>query len=76
MKKVLIHTLVLILLVLMITGKIFAQAVEVDPKIPKYKKSTGISGNANSIGSDTMNNLMTLWLEEFKKNLPHGEYSD
>ena len=40
----------------------FTQTVKVDSRIPKYKKVTGISGNANSIGSDTMNNLMALWL--------------
>jgi len=50
--------------------KIQAQVVQVDPKIPRYKKVMGISGNANSIGSDSMNNLMTLWLEEFKKIYP------
>jgi len=49
---------------------VFAQAVKVDERIPKYKKTTGISGNANSIGSDTMNNLMTLWLEDFRKYHP------
>ncbi len=49
---------------------IFAQPVKVDPKIPHYKKVRGISGNANSIGSDTMNNLMTLWLEGFRKYYP------
>jgi phosphate transport system substrate-binding protein len=48
----------------------FAQAVKVDSRIPKYKKVTGISGNANSIGSDTMNNLMALWLEGFRKHYP------
>lgn len=48
----------------------FAQAVKVDSKIPKYKKVSGISGNANSIGSDTMNNLMALWLEGFRKHYP------
>ncbi|MEJ2051939.1 MAG: phosphate ABC transporter substrate-binding protein [Calditrichota bacterium] len=47
-----------------------AQVVKVDERIPKYKKTIGISGNANSIGSDTMNNLMALWLEEFKKYYP------
>jgi len=47
-----------------------AQVVQVDAKIPQYKKVMGISGNANSIGSDSMNNLMTLWLEEFKKLYP------
>ncbi len=48
----------------------FTQAVKVDPKIAKYKKVAGISGNANSIGSDTMNNLMALWLEGFRKSYP------
>lgn len=46
---------------------VFSQKVEVDSNVPSYKKTIGISGNANSIGSDTMNNLMALWLEEFKK---------
>lgn len=42
----------------------------VDPKIPAYKKVSGVSGNLNSIGSDTMNNLMTLWGESFFKFYP------
>jgi len=29
-----------------------------------------VSGNLNSIGSDTLNNLMTLWAEGFKKAYP------
>ena len=45
----------------------FAQKVEVDKRIPKYKKDGNVSGNAGSIGSDTMNNLMTLWLEGLKQ---------
>lgn len=49
---------------------VFAQAVKVDERIPRYKKAASISGNANSIGSDTMNNLMTLWLEGFRKYYP------
>jgi phosphate transport system substrate-binding protein len=49
---------------------VVAQTIEVDKRIPKYQKTTGISGNANSIGSDTMNNLMTLWLEGFRKYYP------
>jgi phosphate transport system substrate-binding protein len=49
---------------------LFAQNLKVDKDLPKYKKTTGISGNANSIGSDTMNNLMALWLEGFKKYYP------
>src|SRR2546426_12528032 len=46
------------------------EAVQVDPKTPSYKKVQGISGNLSSIGSDTMNNLMTLWAEGFKKLYP------
>ena len=50
----------------------FAQGkVKVDPKIPAYKKVSGISGNLGSIGSDTMNNLMTLWGEGFAKVYPN-----
>ncbi len=47
------------------------EKVKVDPKIPSYKKVSGISGNLNSIGSDTMNNLMTLWGESFAKYYPN-----
>lgn len=43
----------------------------VDPKLPEYKVATGVSGNVNSIGSDTLNNLMTLWAEDFKKLYPN-----
>ena len=43
----------------------------VDPKLPDYKVVTGVSGNVNSIGSDTLNNLMTLWAEDFKKSYPN-----
>jgi phosphate transport system substrate-binding protein len=47
-----------------------AQAQKVDSEIPKYQKVTGISGNVNSIGSDTLNNLMTFWAESFKGQYP------
>lgn len=48
-----------------------AEKVEVDAAIPAYKSVSGISGNLNSIGSDTLNNLMTLWAEGFKKTYPN-----
>jgi phosphate transport system substrate-binding protein len=53
------------------SGAVFAQQIEVDARIPVYKKVSGISGNASSIGSDTMNNLMALWLESFRKYYPN-----
>jgi phosphate transport system substrate-binding protein len=43
----------------------------VDPSIPEYQAVSGVSGNVNSIGSDTLNNLMTLWAEEFAKFYPN-----
>jgi len=43
---------------------------KVDPAIPAYEKVSGVSGNLNSIGSDTMNNLMTYWAEGFRKYYP------
>src|ERR1043166_3120034 len=47
------------------------QAVQVDPAVPSYQAVSGVSGNLNSIGSDTLNNVMTLWAEGFKKVYPN-----
>ena len=44
---------------------------KIDPALPDYKKVSGVSGNLSSIGSDTLNNLMTFWAEEFKKQYPN-----
>lgn len=44
---------------------------EVDPGLPDYEPVSGVSGNLSSIGSDTLNNLMTLWAEEFAKFYPN-----
>ena len=42
-----------------------------DSALPNYTKASGVSGNFSSVGSDTLNNLMTLWAEEFKRNYPN-----
>lgn len=55
---------------LLVSGAAVAQA-EVDPNLPKYQAVSGVSGNLSSIGSDTLNNLMTLWAEEFQKIYPN-----
>ncbi len=47
-----------------------AQAVKVEKSIKGYAQAAGVSGNLNSIGSDTLNNLMTLWAEAFQKEYP------
>jgi phosphate transport system substrate-binding protein len=46
-------------------------AAGVDPALPEYVKTSGVSGNINSVGSDTLANLMTLWAEDFKKQYPN-----
>jgi phosphate transport system substrate-binding protein len=48
-----------------------AQAVKVDPALPSYEKASGVSGNFTSVGSDTLNNLMTLWAESYKRLYPN-----
>ena len=48
-----------------------AQAVQVDPSVAPYQKTSGVSGNINSVGSDTMNNMMALWAETFRKMYPN-----
>jgi phosphate transport system substrate-binding protein len=52
-------------------GPAYAQAVRVDPGIPPYARSSGVSGSINSVGSDTINNLMALWGENFQKLYPN-----
>ena len=42
----------------------------VDAALETYKRAPGVSGNLSSVGSDTLNNLMTLWAESYKKFYP------
>jgi len=44
----------------------FAQS-KVDANLPKYKPAAGLSGQIKSVGSDSMNSLMTQWTEKFKE---------
>ena len=44
--------------------------VGVDPSLPPYKAVSGVSGSLKSIGSDSLNNLMTLWSEGFRAQYP------
>ncbi len=45
--------------------------VPVDPDLSSYERVQGISGNLSSVGSDTLNNLMTFWAEKFKEYYPN-----
>ncbi|OHB25697.1 MAG: phosphate-binding protein [Desulfuromonadaceae bacterium GWC2_58_13] len=54
-----------------IAGTAQAEPITVDPALAGYTKTQGVSGNLNSIGSDTLNNLMTFWAEGFRKQYPN-----
>jgi len=53
-----------------IAGTTSAQT-QVDKRLPDYKPTSGVSGNIKSVGSDTMNNMMALWAEGFRKHYPN-----
>ena len=48
-----------------------AASAAVDPALPAYSKTSGVSGNLSSVGSDSLANLMTLWAEEYKRSYPN-----
>ncbi|HEX9870123.1 MAG TPA: phosphate ABC transporter substrate-binding protein [Candidatus Tectomicrobia bacterium] len=45
--------------------------VKLDPGLKSYEAVSGVSGSLSSVGSDTLNNLMTLWAETFYKFYPN-----
>jgi len=49
----------------------FAAGVTVDPALKAYQPVKGVSGNLKSVGSDTMNNEMTLWAEGYLAHYPN-----
>jgi phosphate transport system substrate-binding protein len=54
-----------------VSDKPAAGGVQIDSKLPEYKKISGeVSGEIKSIGSDTMNNMMLLWADGFHKIYP------
>lgn len=70
LQRVISTTLAVGLVVLGSVVTVTAQ-VAVDPALKPYEKVSGVSGNLNSIGSDTLNNLMTLWAEGFRAMYPN-----
>ncbi len=48
-----------------------ASMAAIDPTLPTYEKTSGVSGNLSSVGSDTLANMMTLWAEEFQQLYPN-----
>jgi phosphate transport system substrate-binding protein len=65
-------TLILLLGMLVLAGPAgAADALQVDPALPAYSAVSGVSGSVSSVGSDTLNNVMTLWAETFNKLYPN-----
>ncbi|MBX7149379.1 PstS family phosphate ABC transporter substrate-binding protein [bacterium] len=56
---------------LTLAGGVQAETSSVDAAIAPYASVSGVSGNLNSVGSDSLNNLMTFWAEGFKAVYPN-----
>ncbi len=65
-----VKKILLVLTILSLCAASSAFGLEVDPNLPTYKQVSGISGNLKSVGSDTLNNLMTLWSEGYRGMYP------
>ncbi len=50
--------------------------VQLDPGLQPYKTVSGVSGNIKSVGSDTLNNLMTLLGRGLQEALPERQHPD
>ncbi|HJT30842.1 MAG TPA: phosphate ABC transporter substrate-binding protein [Pirellulales bacterium] len=47
------------------------RAASLDPALPRYVPVDGVSGTIKSVGSDSMNNLMTFWTQGFREFYPN-----
>src|SRR5205814_2667612 len=58
---------------LAMAGLALAAQVHLDSGLQAYKSVSGVSGNISSVGSDTLNNLMTHWAETFQRFYPNAK---
>ncbi len=71
MKKLITKLTCLLAGTLALTNFAVAEPIQVDEDLTIYTRVEGIGGNLDSIGSDTLNNLMTFWAEAFRKHYPN-----
>src|SRR5262245_26433178 len=65
------RTAAVIALVGLFAGRAIATGPpKLDPALIGYKTVGGVTGNLSSIGSDSLNNVMSLWAETFGKFYP------
>ena len=64
--------LIPIILLALLASRAAAQqdGIKIDPALPVYKPASGVSGTIKTVGSDTMNNIVAMWTEEFRKRYP------
>jgi phosphate transport system substrate-binding protein len=67
MKRVFVAATTLAISAVVLVG---GQALKLDPALTPYQRVSGVSGSLSSVGSDTMNNMMTLWAETYRKFYP------
>src|SRR5262245_3438993 len=51
-------------------GAVPQRARAAEPAAPAYTRASGVAGNLSAVGSDTLNNLMTLWAEAYRAIYP------
>jgi phosphate transport system substrate-binding protein len=57
---------------LLVAGVAVADSpVPIDPKLPAYEPVAGVSGNIKTVGSNTMDNLLSYWQEGIKRFYPN-----
>ncbi|CAB1274716.1 PstS family phosphate ABC transporter substrate-binding protein [Candidatus Nitrosacidococcus tergens] len=59
-----------LILYIVLNTNLFAEQIQLDPQLKRYIKSSGITGNLSTIGSDTLAGLMAFWAERFKNYYP------
>jgi phosphate transport system substrate-binding protein len=66
------HSMVLRILFIVFAVNLAAisNASALDPRLPAYETTTGISGQIKSVGSDTLDNEMLLWAKAFMALYP------
>jgi len=70
LRKAMLSLVVLAVLMMGLPMAALAQ-VAVDPALKPYQPIQGVSGSLKSVGSDSMNNEMTLWAEGFLRHYPN-----
>ncbi|MFZ5833049.1 MAG: PstS family phosphate ABC transporter substrate-binding protein [Planctomycetota bacterium] len=70
------HMMKLLCVGLIVAAGSLVQAGEptVPADVSQYETVSGVSGNINSVGSDTLNNLMQYWSEGFVKLYPNVKF--